>query len=64
MLQYRCAVVVGTDGVRTVAQVGLQLHQGAIADLLQRLQLNPSTRGIYRAGQVTTPGPRLAQQTA
>jgi len=57
-------VVVRTDGPRAVAQIGLQLHQGAIADLLQRLQLNPATRGIHCAGQVTAARPRLPQQIA
>jgi hypothetical protein len=36
-LQDRSAVVVGAHGTGSVAQIGLQLHQGAVADLLQRL---------------------------
>ena len=64
MFQYRRAVVVGTDGARTVAQIGLELHQGAIADLLKRLQLNPAARGLHRPGQVTAARPRLTQQIA
>ena len=56
--------MIGTDGACAVAQIGLQLHQGAIADLLKRLQLNPAARGIHRPGQVPATRPRLAQQIA
>ena len=63
-LQHRSAVVVGADGAGPVAQLGLQLHQGAVADLLQRLQLNPAARHIHRPGQVTAPHPPLAEQVA
>jgi hypothetical protein len=57
-------VVVGADGAGPVAQLGLQLHQGAVADLLQRLQLNPAARHLHRPSQVTASRPRLAEQVA
>ena len=63
-LQHRRAVVIGADGAGPVAQIGLQLHQGAIADLLQRLQLNPAPGGIHRPGQVTRSRPRRTDQVA
>ena len=64
-LQHRRAVVVGADRAGPVAQVGLQLHQRAVADLLQRLQLDPAARGIHRPGQVAgrAPGSRRAGRT-
>ena len=51
---------------RPVAQVGLQLHQRAVADLLQRLQLDPAPGGIHRpgAGHRPGPGPRRPGRTA
>ena len=45
--------MVGADGPGPVAQVSLQPHQSAIADLLQRLQLDPPTGSLHRPGQVT-----------
>ena len=54
-------MVVGADRAGPVAQVGLQPHQGAVADLLQRLQLDPAARGLHRPGQVAVPRPRLAR---
>jgi hypothetical protein len=41
----RCAMVIGADRAGPVAQVRLQLHQGAIPSLLQRLQLDSSACG-------------------
>ena len=55
-------MVVCADGTGTVAQVGLQQHQGAISGLLQRLQLDPVADGIHRSGQVTRARPRRAEQ--
>ena len=55
-------MVVGAHGTGTVAQVGLQQHQGAIAGLLQRLQLDPAAGGIHRSGQVARARPRRAEQ--
>ena len=55
-------MVVGADGTGTVAQVGLQQHQSAIACLLQRLQLDPAADGIHRSGQVTRTRPCRTQQ--
>jgi hypothetical protein len=63
-LEYRGAMVVGADGASPVARVGLQLHQGAVTGLLQRLQLDPAARGVHRPGQVTAWHLRLAQQIA
>ena len=63
-LQDRSAVVVGADRAGPVAQVGLQLHQRAVADLLQRLQLNPAAGGIHRPGQVAAARPGLGEQVA
>ena len=63
-LQHRGAVVVGADRPGPVAQVGLQQHQGAVADLLQRLQLDPAARRLRRPGQVARPRPRRAEQVA
>ncbi len=57
-------MVVGADRTGPVAQVGLQQHQGAVAGLLQRLQLDPAAGGIHRSGQVTRPRPRRTQQIA
>ena len=47
---------------RPVAQLSLQLHQDSIADLLQRLQLNPVAHGIGRPGQVPPPRSHLRNQ--
>ena len=63
-LQDRSAVVVGADRAGPVAQVGLQQHQGAIAGLLQRLQLDPAAGGIHRSGQVTPSRARLTEKIA
>ncbi len=49
-LQDRSAMVVGAHRTGTVAQVGLQQHQGAVADLLQRFQLEPAAGGLHRSG--------------
>ena len=63
-LQHRRAMVVGADGPGPVAHIGLQLHQGAIADLLQRLQLDPAPGRLHRPGQVTRSRPCRAGQVA
>jgi hypothetical protein len=63
-LEHRGAVVVGADGARAVSQAGLQLHQRAIADFLQRLQLDPAPGDGHRARQVARPRPRGADQIA
>ena len=63
-LQDRSAVVVGADRTGPVAQVGLQKHQGAIAGLLQRLQLDPAAGGIDCSGQVSPPRTGLAEKIA
>ena len=62
--QDRSALMVGAHRPGTVAQIGLPLHQGAMADLLQRLELDPAARHIDGPGQVTVPRPRLAEQVA
>ena len=47
-----------TDATKfAVTQVSLQLHQSAIADLLQRLQLDAAPGGLHSPGQVTRPRP-------
>ena len=63
-LQHRRAMVVGADGASPVTQIGLQLHQDAIADFLQRLQLDPVPGRIHRSGQVTHSRPCRAGQVA
>jgi hypothetical protein len=57
-------VVVGADRAGPVSQLGLQLHQGAVAGLLQRLQLKPAPRHIHRPGQVAAARSLLAEQVA
>ena len=57
-------MVVGADRAGAVAQVSLELHQRAIAGLLERLQLDPPPGGIHCPGQITPPGPRGADQIA
>ena len=57
-------MVVGAHRTGAVAQVSLELHQGAIAGLLERLQLDPAPGRIHRPGQITPPGPRRADQIA
>ncbi len=57
-------MMVGADRAGPVAQVGLQLHQGAVAGLFERLQLDPAARGIRRSGQVPSSRSRLAGQVA
>ena len=51
-LQDRRAVVVGAHRARAVALVALQLHQRAVAGLLQRAQLHAAAGGVDRSGQV------------
>jgi hypothetical protein len=53
-------MMVGADRTGPVAQVSLQLHQGAITDLLQRLELDPATGRIHGSGQVPRSRPRRA----
>jgi len=48
-------MMVGADSPGPVTHIGLQLHQRAIADLLQRLQLDPAPGCLHRPGQVTRP---------
>ena len=55
-------MVIGTQRTSAVAQVGLQPHQGPVADLLQRLQLDAAAGGIHRSGQVPRSYPRLTEQ--
>ena len=57
-------MVVGAHRAGAVAQVSLELHQGAIAGLLERLQPDPAAGGIHRPGQITPPGARRADQIA
>ena len=57
-------MVVGADGPGPVAQIGLQLHQGAIADLLKRLQPDPVPGRLHRPGQVTGSRPCRTGQVA
>ena len=57
-------MVVGADGAGPVTLIGLQLHQGAVADLLQRLQLDPAPGRLHRPGQVTRSRPCRADQVA
>ncbi len=57
-------MVVGAHRTGAVTQVGLELHQGAIAGLLKRLQLDPAAGGIHRPGQITAAGARRADQIA
>ena len=57
-------MVVGAHRTGPVAQIGLQLHQGPVADLLQRLQLDAAAGGIHRPGQVAGQRPRPAEQVA
>ena len=63
-LQDRRAVVIGADRAGPVAQVGLQQHQGAIAGLLQRLQLDAAAGGIDRSCQVTPARSCLTEKIA
>jgi hypothetical protein len=56
--------MVGADGPGPVTQIRLQLHQSAVADLLQRLQLDPAPGGLHRTGQVTGPRPGGTDQIA
>jgi hypothetical protein len=63
-LQDRSAVVVGADRAGPIAQVGLQQHQGAIAGLLQRLQLDAAAGGIDRSCQVTPARTCLTEKIA
>lgn len=56
--------MVGADGPGPVTQASLQLHQSAIANLLQRLQLDPAPGGLHRPGQVTCPRPGGTYQVA
>ena len=55
-------MVVRADRPGPVAQVSLQQHQVAVADFLQRLQLDPAPRRLRRPGQVTGPRPGGAEQ--
>ena len=57
-------MMVGTHRTGPVAQIGLQPHQGPVADLLQRLQADPAARNLHRPGQVTVPDSCLAEQVA
>ncbi len=57
-------MVVGAHRAGAVAQVSLELHQGAIAGLLERLQLDPAAGGIHRPSQISPPGARRADQIA
>ena len=50
--QHGRAAMVGADGAGPVTQVGLQLHEGAVADLLQGLKLDPAPGRLHRPGQV------------
>ena len=63
-LQHRGAAVVGADGSGAVAQVGLELHQRAVADLLQRLQPDPRRAASQRPGQVARRRPAASQTSA
>ena len=56
--------MVGAHRAGPVTQVGLQPHQGAVAGLLQRLQLDPAADGRGRAGQVARALLRRAGQVA
>jgi len=57
-------MVIGAHRTGPVAQVGLQQHQGAIAGLLQRLQLDPAAGGSHRSGQVTPSRSRRTKKIA
>jgi hypothetical protein len=57
-------VVIAGDGAGPVAHVRLQLHERAIAGLLQRLQLDPPARGLRCPGQVALPRACCAEQIA
>ena len=57
-------MVVGTDRPGQVAQVSLEQHQVAVADFLERLQLDPTPRHLRGTGQVTGPCPCGAEQIA
>ena len=63
-LQDRGAAVVGGERGRPVAEAGLQLHQDAVAGLLQRPQPDPEPGGVQRRGAVTAAGTRRAHQCA
>ena len=63
-LEYGRAVVVGADGGRPVADVGLQLHQGSVAVFLQWLQGDPAPGDRYRACQITLLSARATHQDA
>ena len=56
--------MVRADGPGPVAQIRLQLHQGAIADLFKGLELNPAPGGFQRPGEVTCSRPRGEYQVA
>ena len=57
-------MMVGAHRASAVAQVSLELHQGAIARLLERLEPDPAAGGIRRRGQITPPGAGRADQIA
>src|SRR5262245_20178707 len=58
------AVMVGTQRARAIAKVGLEAHQGPVADLIEWLQLNPAAGGCDRGGQVALAGVRPGEEVA
>ncbi len=56
--------MIGADRAGPVAQLGLEVHQPAVADLLQRQQLDPAPGRRHRAVQVPGAGQGLAEQVA
>jgi len=56
--------MIGADGPGPVTEVGLQLHQDAIAGLLQRLQPDPAPGRLHRPGQVTRSRPGRTEEVA
>jgi len=63
-LQNRSAMMVGTHRTCPVAQIGLQPHQGPVANLLERLQGDPAAGNLHRPGQVAVPRSCRAEQVA
>jgi hypothetical protein len=55
-------VVIRAHRPSPVAQVSLQQHQGPVAGLLKRLQLDPAARHPQRPRQIAAPHPRGPEQ--
>ena len=57
-------MVIGAHRAGPVAQVRQELHQGAVADFLERLEPDPAACGIHRPGQIAVPGAGSAHEVA